>query len=162
MFAAPFKPNAGSISTVSPQGSGFNVLLSHRQIFFPQASMFTLMASPIPSFYMRHLDANTYLFPTIVSFLPNYQVHDWLILFDREVEHIWKKEWNIPKILFIVSRYGLLLDMPLMVTCESDFVLTYWAGRNANRWILLLEVRISPYGTTDYNVCINIVGARRG
>jgi hypothetical protein len=51
------------------------------------------------------------------------QVYDWLILFDREVEHIWRSDWSVGKILFIVSRYGPFLDMPIVIASESDFTL---------------------------------------
>jgi len=39
---------------------------------------------------------------------------------DREVENIWRKNWNAGKILFIVTRYGPLLDMLTTATSESD------------------------------------------
>ena len=54
--------------------------------------------------------------------IPDHQVYDWLTLFDREVEHIWRRKWSIPKILFIVSRYGTFIDMPIFIISESDFV----------------------------------------
>jgi len=57
-------------------------------------------------------------------------LHEWLILFDREVEHIWRKDWNISKILFIISRYGLLLDMPITITMQ-----------------------LAPYGAVDHDTC---------
>jgi len=57
--------------------------------------------------------------------IPDRQVYDWLTLLDREVEHIWRSKWSIPKILFIVSRYGAFIDMPIYITSESDF---------AHRW----------------------------
>ena len=50
----------------------------------------------------------------------NNQVHDWLIFLDREVEHIWQKNWSVGKVLFIITRYGPLLDMSTAVTSESD------------------------------------------
>jgi len=53
--------------------------------------------------------------------IPDHQVYDWLTALDREVEHIWRSKWSIPKILFIVSRYGAFIDMPIFVTSESDF-----------------------------------------
>jgi len=51
-----------------------------------------------------------------------HQVYDWLTLLDREVEHIWRSKWSIPKILFIISRYGVFLDMSIFITGESDSV----------------------------------------
>jgi len=62
-----------------------------------------------------------------------HQVYDWLILLDREVEHIWRSGWSIPKILFIVARYGAFLDMPILVTGELDFILVHcWNRANDN------------------------------
>jgi len=48
------------------------------------------------------------------------QAHDWLILFDREVEHIWRRNLNAGKILFIIARYGPLLDLSTRGASESD------------------------------------------
>ncbi|KAF9648410.1 hypothetical protein BDM02DRAFT_2274668 [Thelephora ganbajun] len=60
-------------------------------------------------------------------------VHDWLILLDREVEHVWQSEWNISKVLFIISRYGPFLDMPITITTHT-----------------------APYGAIGYDTC-NII-----
>lgn len=74
---------------------------------------------------------------TIVPSLPKHQVHEWFILFDREVEHVWRKDWNISKALFIISRYGLLLDMPMTFTCKPGPFLTYSCDMwNAHRVLL--------------------------
>ena len=61
---------------------------------------------------------------TIFSSRPiaDHQVYDWLTLLDREVEHIWRSKWSIPKILFIVSRYGPFIDILVFTTSESDLV----------------------------------------
>jgi len=48
------------------------------------------------------------------------QVYDWLILLDREVEHIWRQNWSVGKILFIIARYGPLLDLSTIAASESD------------------------------------------
>ena len=54
------------------------------------------------------------------------QVHEWLILLDREVENVWRSRWGINKILFIVTRYGPFLDMPVTITSElGSFTLEY-------------------------------------
>ena len=47
------------------------------------------------------------------------QVHDWLILLDREVEDVWQNKFSIGKVLFIITRYGPFLDMPITITSES-------------------------------------------
>ena len=52
-----------------------------------------------------------------------HQVYDWLILLGCEVEYIWRKKWNIPKILFILSRYGPFIDLLINLTCKSTFPL---------------------------------------
>ena len=92
---------------------------------------------------------------TIVFSLPDHQVHDWLILFDREVEHIWRKEWNISKILFIISRYGLFLDMPMMIARKSEPYPSVSLGPgNAHMNFCCLVVHIAPYGAIDYVVSI--------
>jgi len=61
---------------------------------------------------------------TIISYreIPDHQVYDWLTVLDREVEHIWRSKWSIPKILFIVSRYGIFIDILVFTTSESDLV----------------------------------------
>jgi len=51
--------------------------------------------------------------------IPDHQVYDWLTALDREVEHIWRSKWSIPKILFIISRYGAFIDMPIFIASES-------------------------------------------
>ncbi|KAF9791081.1 hypothetical protein BJ322DRAFT_1208316 [Thelephora terrestris] len=57
-------------------------------------------------------------------------VHDWLILLDREIEHVWRTQWGINKVLYIISRYGPFLDMPITIVTH-----------------------IAPYGMIDYNTC---------
>lgn len=88
---------------------------------------------------LLHLSPNAGFLPvlTIVPSLPEHQVYEWFILFDREVKHVWRKDWNISKVLFIISRYGLLLDMPMTFTCESGLFLTYSCDLwNAHRVLL--------------------------
>ena len=48
------------------------------------------------------------------------QVYDWILLFDREVEHIWRREWNVSKILYLLSRYGPFIDAPINLASKSD------------------------------------------
>jgi len=61
-------------------------------------------------------------------------VYDWLILLDCEVEYVWRSEWSVPKILFIIARYGALFDMPVLVASESDSILVRrWNEVNADR-----------------------------
>jgi len=61
-------------------------------------------------------------------------VYDWLILLDREVELIWRSEWSIPKILFIVARYGAFIDVPILIAGGSGSALVRrWNGVNADR-----------------------------
>ena len=60
------------------------------------------------------------------------QVYDWFILFDLEVEHVWRSEWGVTKILYIVSRYGPLFDMPITITSQSSFLPHLSEGGNAN------------------------------
>ena len=47
-------------------------------------------------------------------------MYDYFVLLDREVEHIWGKEWNVSKILFILSRYGPFFDVPIHFARKSD------------------------------------------
>ena len=92
-----------------------------------------------------------------VSSLRGHKIHEWLTLLDREVKHIWQKEWNVSKILFIISRYGLLLDMPLIITCKSDFIPMYRWGVGNTHWnFYSLTVHIAPYGTIDDDVGIGV------
>ena len=51
------------------------------------------------------------------------QVHDWLILFDCETEHIWRRKWDIGKVLFIVSRYGAFCDIAISLASEFDLII---------------------------------------
>jgi len=54
--------------------------------------------------------------------IADHQVYDWLTALDREVEHIWQSKWSVSKILFIISRYGTFIDLPIFIASESDFV----------------------------------------
>ena len=77
------------------------------------------------------------MFPTAhdhsVSHDPaDHQVHEWLILLDREVEGVWRSKWGINKILFIITRYGPFLDMPITIVSESGlypYVSSRWRER---------------------------------
>lgn len=57
-------------------------------------------------------------------------VHDWLILFDREIEYVWRASWHIGRILYLISRYGPLLDMPITIV-----------------------LHLVPYGAISYDTC---------
>ncbi|KAF9792915.1 hypothetical protein BJ322DRAFT_1031985 [Thelephora terrestris] len=57
-------------------------------------------------------------------------VYDWLLVFDREVEHVWRRKWSIGKVLYIISRYGTLLDIPMILVLQT-----------------------APYGTLSYDTC---------
>ena len=93
---------------------------------------------------------------TIVPSPLNNQVHEWLILFDREVEHIWRKDWNVSKVLFILSRYGVFLDIPITLASKSDPM--HRVDRRGLTGIsALLLARVAPYDTIDYDVGVNVV-----
>ena len=63
----------------------------------------------------------------------DHQVYDWLILLNREVEHVWRSKWSIPKILFIIARYGALFDTPIFIISESGSTLVRrWNAANAD------------------------------
>jgi len=55
--------------------------------------------------------AVTYVYLSMLTIL----VHEWLILLNREVEYIWKSKWTISKIIYIITRYGPFIDVPIMV-----------------------------------------------
>jgi len=57
-------------------------------------------------------------------------IHDWFILLNREIEHVWQAEWNVAKILYLVSRYGPFFDMPITITTH-----------------------VAPYGVIGYDTC---------
>jgi len=75
-------------------------------------------------------------------------IYDWLISLDYEVKHIWQSEWNISKILFIITRYGTLLDMPMKV---AIFAARYGVVDSdacnillkATTWLTLLGMSVS-------------------
>jgi hypothetical protein len=61
---------------------------------------------------------------TIVQRNPDpLKVYDWLLVLDREVEHVWRRKWSIGKVLYIISRYGTLVAIPLIIVCELDSAL---------------------------------------
>jgi len=61
---------------------------------------------------------------------PRTQVHDWFILLNHEVEHVWKTKWSVGKVLYILSRYGPFFDTPIMIVLIT-----------------------APYGAIDYDIC---------
>ncbi|KZS93846.1 hypothetical protein SISNIDRAFT_454291, partial [Sistotremastrum niveocremeum HHB9708] len=40
-------------------------------------------------------------------------IYDWLLTFDREVEYIWKENWNVGKVLYILNRYVPAIDLTI-------------------------------------------------
>lgn len=82
--------------------------------------------------FLSSLPTNLMRFPAILVKFRQYAHGKFLprargskSLPSHEVEHIWRKEWNLSKILFIISRYGLLMDMPITIVYESEFILIY-------------------------------------
>lgn len=53
----------------------------------------------------------------------HHQVHDWLILLGREVEHVWRTKWSLGKILYIISRYGPFFGVPVTIISEAHVTL---------------------------------------
>lgn len=45
--------------------------------------------------------------------------YDWLILLDREIEHVWGARWGTGKILYLASRYWPFLDMPIIIVIHT-------------------------------------------
>ncbi|KZT33904.1 hypothetical protein SISSUDRAFT_365406 [Sistotremastrum suecicum HHB10207 ss-3] len=43
-------------------------------------------------------------------------VHDWFLTFGDEVAYIWRSDWRIPKILFLLNRYPVIANAVLQVT----------------------------------------------
>jgi hypothetical protein len=37
-----------------------------------------------------------------------------------QVSLIWKSKWSLPKVLFILSRYSTVFDVPLVLYCKLD------------------------------------------
>jgi len=83
----------------------------------PQVSMLALLVSPSVLLHSRR--RKRFFSHSRVG----HQVYDWLILLDREVDHVWRSEWSVAKILFIIARYGALLDTPIFITSESGSTL---------------------------------------
>ncbi|KAF7367473.1 hypothetical protein MSAN_00810200 [Mycena sanguinolenta] len=42
-------------------------------------------------------------------------VFDYALTFEREVSLIWRSKWSLPKVLFLLSRYSTVLDVPLVL-----------------------------------------------
>ena len=86
---------------------------------------------------------------------PDHQVHDWLIILNREVEHVWKTKWSVGKILYILSRYGPFFDTPIVVACESNFILLLRKHGKGDSWQLChFIVNTAPYGAIKYDVSV--------
>jgi hypothetical protein len=86
--------------------------------------MLALFVSP----FVASATAAVFFFPNHSPIVPSraaadHQVHDWLILIDREVEDVWRSKSSIiTKVIFIVARYGPFLDMPITITSQSDSI----------------------------------------
>ena len=88
------------------------------------------------------------------------QVHDWLILLDREIEHIWRRNWSVGKALFIITRYGPFLDMPLTVAGGSNpFIVGIGGSAESDSTV---AVHDAPYGAMDGNVSKAIASSAAG
>ena len=66
-------------------------------------------------------------FPNHLPIVPSraaadHQVHDWLVLIEREVKDIWRSDSSIIKVLFVVTRYGPFFDMPITITSKPGTV----------------------------------------
>lgn len=64
-------------------------------------------------------------------------VYDFLVIFDQEVEYIWKQSWSISTFLYLLLRYfgsawnifssaALLLDHPSLAFCKGFVPLQVW------------------------------------
>ena len=113
-------------------------------ISVPQVSLLTLLVSLLSRRFPDHSDP---LRTAAVN-----QVHDWLILLDREVEHIWRGSWSLGKVLFFITRYGPFLDMPLTTTSELDPSIV-GIGETLTR-IVLFAAHNAPYGAISGEVGI--------
>ncbi|KAG6894112.1 hypothetical protein C0992_007457, partial [Termitomyces sp. T32_za158] len=49
------------------------------------------------------------------AFLQIAKIYDCLLTLDMEVEYIWKANWGVGKILFLLERYMALISAPVMV-----------------------------------------------
>ncbi|KAF5336762.1 hypothetical protein D9758_016380 [Tetrapyrgos nigripes] len=42
-------------------------------------------------------------------------IYDTIIALDQEYQHIWKKHWNLVKILYLYSRYCTFIDTGIAI-----------------------------------------------
>lgn len=49
--------------------------------------------------------------------------YDWFLTIDQEVEFIWKQEWGMGKILYILNRFIPLLDLLILALSYSEVTL---------------------------------------
>jgi len=67
-----------------------------------------------------------------------------MIPLDREVEHIWQSKWSIPKVLFLITRYGTFLDIPMRAASESESIFAHrWNGEDAEWHSAVCSIRRS-------------------
>jgi len=102
-------------STYSPS---LETLTVSSMIPVPQVAAFTLFVSPLHLWRWTWFPNHSQLFCLVRFPIIRYTT----TLLDCEVEHIWRSKWSIPNILFIISRYGVFIDMPIFITSESDYV----------------------------------------
>ncbi|KAK7040586.1 hypothetical protein R3P38DRAFT_428577 [Favolaschia claudopus] len=110
-------------------------------------------------------------------------VYDYILTFDREVSLIWASQWSLTKILFLVSRYSAVVDLPMALyysmaphiavkhcsrlheaiswsifvgisVAEVILVVRTYALSGCNRYVLLIFLSLWASGTC---VCIVLV-----
>jgi len=72
-------------------------------------------------------------------------VHEWFILLNREVEYVWRTEWGVGKILYIVSRYAPFIDMPITI-----------ASHTASYGVIDLDTCNTLYKIATWNIVFGI------
>ncbi|KAG5637280.1 hypothetical protein H0H81_005114 [Sphagnurus paluster] len=50
--------------------------------------------------------------------LRSTEVFEYLHTFSLEVEFIWKSNWDLAKILFLLARYTVIFDVPVTTYCR--------------------------------------------
>ncbi|KAF9789556.1 hypothetical protein BJ322DRAFT_542728 [Thelephora terrestris] len=109
---------------------------------------------------------------THLSFL-TIMVHDWLILLDQEIEYVWRRKWDIGKVLFIISRYGTFYDLPIRLvthitpygavnhsTCSILYKIANWTSIlciSVSEFILLLRTHALYSGSKWVSIPLSIV-----
>lgn len=47
-----------------------------------------------------------------------FEVYEWLITLDMEVQYVWGSRWNLTKVVYLINRYLVIVD----------FVINYFRG----------------------------------